>query len=500
MRVVKNPQMHLGEVDISKIIFDPKSRDDMPKLLKGLQYLYTNISVRAEIFKILEEDIVPGKNKNNGRPGMELWKILVLGTIRLNLNWDYDRIHEQANSHCLIRQMLGHSSIFDKYYYELQTIKDNVRLLTPEILDKINQIVVKAGHNLLKKKDDTLLKGRCDSFVVETHVHYPTDINLLLDAMRKVIFLIASFCEEDGLTDWRQYYYNYRSLKKLMRIAQDKKRGTPRLEDKKKKKEEEIKKAHQQYIHASTLLLEKAKITLLKVETGGSLLTEIKKAEIEKFMMHAYRQISQIERRVILGEVIPHQEKVFSIFQPHTEWVVKGKAGVPVELGLKVCILEDQFQFILHHSVMQNQLDEQVAVPMAQETKKRFPSLNQISFDKGFYSLATQEALKSEIERAVLPKKGKLSQETQALESEKGFLKARRQHSAVESAINALEVHGLDRCPDHGISGFRRYVALAIVGQNIARVGAILKIKEQKKEKRKRKKYCVRLPAMKMAA
>ena len=124
----------------------------MPKLLKGLQYLYTNLAVREEIFKILEEDIAPGKNKKNGRPGMELWKILVLGTIRLNLNWDYDRVHEQANSHSLIRQMLGHSSIFDRTYYELQTIKDNVQLLTPEVLDKINQIVVRAGHNLLKKK------------------------------------------------------------------------------------------------------------------------------------------------------------------------------------------------------------------------------------------------------------------------------------------------------------------------------------------------------------
>ena len=128
MRVVKNPHMQLGEVDTLKIIFDPKSRDNMPKLLKGLQYLYTTIPVREEIFKILEENVAPEKNKKNGRPGMELWKILVLGTIRLNLNWDYDRVHEQANSHTLIRQMLEHASIFDRYYYELQTIKDNVRL------------------------------------------------------------------------------------------------------------------------------------------------------------------------------------------------------------------------------------------------------------------------------------------------------------------------------------------------------------------------------------
>jgi IS5 family transposase len=169
MRVVKNPQMQIGDVDISKIVFDQKSRDDMTKVLKGLQYLYTNPEIREEIFKILEENILPGKSKKNGRPGMDLWKIFVLGVIRLNLNWDYDRVHEQANGHSFIRQMLGHADFWDKHYYELQTIKDNVALLTPEILDKINQVVVKAGHNLLKKKTShwkdvpirSLLKQMC---------------------------------------------------------------------------------------------------------------------------------------------------------------------------------------------------------------------------------------------------------------------------------------------------------------------------------------------------
>ena len=81
-------------------------------------------------------------------------------------------------------------------------------------------------------------------------------------------------------------------------------------------------------------------------------------------MRHAIRQIDQTKRRVILGEVIPHAEKVFSIFEPHTEWISKGKAGVPVELGVKVCILEDQYQFILHHQVMQQRTDDQVTVSM----------------------------------------------------------------------------------------------------------------------------------------
>ena len=83
---------------------------------------------------------------------MLLWKILVLGTIRLNCNWDYDKVKEIADNHRTLRLMLGHIAWEDEYLYPIQTIKDNVSLFTPEILDRINQIVVKAGHNLVKKK------------------------------------------------------------------------------------------------------------------------------------------------------------------------------------------------------------------------------------------------------------------------------------------------------------------------------------------------------------
>ena len=62
---------------------------------------------------------------------------------------------------------------------------------------------------------------------------------------------------------------------------------------------------------------------------------------------HGIRQMDQIKRRMIDGESIPHSEKVFSLHQPHTEWISKGKAGVPVELGLRVAIIEDQYGFIL---------------------------------------------------------------------------------------------------------------------------------------------------------
>ena len=158
-----------------------------------------------------------------------------------------------------------------------------------------------------------------------------------------------------------------------------------------------------------------------------------------------------------------------------------------MELGVKVCILEDQHQFILHHQVMQRQSDDQACVAMVVQAKNRFPKLNACSFDKGFHSTANQAALKEQLDLVALPRKGKLSQEAQATEQAPAFARARRAHSAVESAINALEVHGLDRCPDHGIHGFKRYVALAVLARNIHRIGAILWQRDELRERRSTK-------------
>ena len=212
-------------------------------------------------------------------------------------------------------------------------------------------------------------------------------------------------------------------------------------------------------------------------------------AELDGYLIHAERQIDQIRRRVLQGEIIPHEEKVFSIFQPHTEWISKGKAGVPVELGLRVCVIEDQYRFILHHQVMEKTTDDQIAVSIVKQAQKRFPSLNAVSMDKGFHSPSNQTQLKEILERVVLPKKGRLSNADKTREADSEFVRLRRQHSAVESAINALEVHGLDKCPDHGIDGFKRYVSLAIVARNVQRLGAVLREQEKQQEERRRGPY-----------
>ncbi len=492
MRKIINPQLQFGEQDIAAIHLDPKSRDDIPQLLRGLQYIYTTPALRESVFAILEEVIpqgVEGKaNPDNGRPGMEQWKILVLGVLRQGLNADYDRIHELSNQHNSIRQMLGHSDWADDYRYELQTLKDNLRLFTPEILDRINQEVVRAGQALVKKSPEEGLNARCDSFVVETDVHYPTDTNLLLDAMRKIIETCADLSQANGLTEWRQSAYNIGQFKKSYRTIQRLRHSTSKDEDKRQAKRIEIEEAHRVYLERAEGYLERARNTRVRLEIGCCI-PPVLLEELDSYMAHAERQIDQIRRRVLLGETIAHHEKVFSIFEPHTEWIVKGKAGIPVELGLRVGVVEDNHGFILHHQVMEKTTDDRIAISIVRETKARFPDLSSVSFDKGFHSPQNQAELANILDRVVLPKKGKLSAADSVREHDSAFIRLRHRHSAVESAINALEVHGLDRCPDHGIDGFKRYVALAVLARNIQSLGAVLRRQDEEKERRKRGPY-----------
>ena len=476
--------MKLGETDISQMTIDVRCRDDMPKILLGFMYIYETPHVREKVYDILRKLIPDGTDCNSGRPGMDLWNILVLGTLRLNLNADYDRVQDLANNHVQVRAALGESIWIDTNNYRLQTIRDNVSLFTPEILDEVNRVVVDAGHELIGQVAEGELHGRCDSFVGKTDVHYPTDINLLFDAIRVVITVVARICTEYQYS-WEHSGDDIKKAKTLFRIAQKLKASTSKDEKKQAEREVVIAKAHEAYIELVVAFLQRAK-DIKTILIGAHSASPSKFQELDRFIVHAERQIDQIRRRVLNDEKIPHSEKVFSLFEEHTEWISKGKAGVPVELGLRVCVVEDQHGFILHHEVMQGLTDDKIAVTVIEETIAKFPRFSICSFDKGFYTPENKTKLKEKLNFLVMPKKGKLSKAERELESAHQFKELRHKHSAVESAINALQVHGLDVCPDHGIAAFKRYAALAIVARNIQQVGEIIRRRKVELEKKQR--------------
>lgn len=298
--------------------------------------------------------------------------------------------------------------------------------------------------------------------------------------------LAAKICEPLGMSNFRQSKYNIKSVKRSMRKLQKLRRSKSKNDKIAAKRALEIE-------GQCNLYLESCQQNISKVREVKCFILENKLEEaevfskIDRFADHADRFIDQIRRRIIHGESIPHKEKVFSIFEEHTEWISKGKAGVPVELGLRIAIVEDQFGFILHHKVLQQDTDDKIAVPIIKETKERFPGLEGCSFDKGFHSPENQKELSKLLNLLVLPKKGKLSKKQREVEQSADFRQKRQQHSAVESGINALEVHGLDRCPDKGLDRFKLYTAIAITARNLQKIGALVQKSKRKASVRLKK-------------
>ena len=473
MRKVIDLRRPLGSVPIEDIKLNAKSRDDVPAILIGLQAIYKDKATREELFRLLDAHVLPDRRRDTGRPGMDFWSIIVMGVLKQGLNCDYDRLQDLANEHGSIRKMLGHAD-FDDSAYELQTIRDNVELMTPELLREVSRLVVLKGHKVLGKKPGAALVGRCDSFVAETNVHYPTDFNLLLDSALCLIRGTARACGAFGIGGWRQHRHLACKIASLHRRV-----GTAQQ---RKSRKDEVR----AYLKASLAVADKAADSLAALRKTKCPLGVLD--EIERLLKYARRFADQIRRRVIKGEKIPHKEKVFSIHEEHTRWISKGKAGTPVELGVPVCILEDGNGFVLGHGIMWKDGDTDVAVPLAERCQAAFPDLRGCSFDRGFHSQENRRRLDAIFDVSALPKKGRLSASEKAREAEPAFAAARRKHSGVESAINNIEHRGLDRVRLRGPDGFELAVGLSVLSLNIHRLGMILRDKERKRLERQRKK------------
>ena len=135
---------------IKSIKLDAKSRDDIPALLRGLQHLYIHPDLYEEVMGLLENHVTKDYDHENDRPGMTFWAMLVLGVLKDGLGCDYDHLQELANQHMTLRQMLQHP-LGDDYRYSHRTIENNVDLVSPVVLKKIKEIVVREGLDVARK-------------------------------------------------------------------------------------------------------------------------------------------------------------------------------------------------------------------------------------------------------------------------------------------------------------------------------------------------------------
>ena len=468
--------MTLGSLPIADIQIPTKCRDEFPQFLRAMQHIYTTVELRDRVFGLLKTKICT--KKCTGRQGMDLWTIFVLAGARLCLNTDYDDLHYRSNQDNLLRQMLGvQDGIVRGREFERQTIIDNVSLLDDATLRDINRIIVEAGHKIVKKKETEALHIKIDSFVVEANVHYPTDYNLLYDSGRKCLDVLGHLIEHNSaysigwrkIDDWRCKLKN--RMLTLSRCSADKS----------KNRESRLKKSAEAYVDVAGQLSDK----LDKINPLGELsLTEmVIFVQLDYYREMLGKHIDLVDRRLLRGEKIPQEEKIFSIFEPWVEWISKGKSHQLVELGKPACIATDQWHFAVDWLVADHQPDNKLLLIMLDSIRKHY-QVSGCSGDKGFYSKENVELIELFDMKAVIPKKGKLSLSDQQREGEPAFMKFRRKHSAIESNINELEHRGLDRCPDKGMNGLQRYVGWAVIAYNLRRVGKLLLDQDRKADER----------------
>lgn len=487
MRVRFKQQNTLDATPISEVKLDGRSRDAMPKILSALQYVFTTPTLNREVFEILEQSVCE-KTKNTGRPGMSLWEILVLGTIRLSMNMDYDRLCDEANQHAALRGILGvHTrAVFGEgKIYPIQTVKDNVRLLDDETLDKINAVVVKAGHQLKKKSEgaevdlEIKLRLSSDTYVAEANIHFPTDLSLLWDSGRKSLDVVDAIKDELGgvLSGWRKIEKWRKAVKREFTKASNihRKKG--------KNYEPRLKTAVKDYVQTCQKINKKindSELTLSELAKDDPILT-ILLEQLKDYQGMLLKHIDLVARRILKGETIPHDEKIFSIFERHVEWISKGKQHKKVELGHRVLVSRDQWGFIVDHQTVFGQQDVSLVMALTDRLQERFVKddvhnyvIQSHSFDRGFYSKPNEDYLKKHVEQVIMPKPGYKSVERQAEESSDVFVLLRNKHSAVESVINELEHCGVNKVPDRGEEGFKRYVAYGVLALNLKKLGALV--------------------------
>jgi transposase, IS5 family len=479
MRKAFDRQRRLDCPAVANVSLNFNCRNETVPLLRALQHIYGTPKVRDAILGAIARDVNGQSNAKLGRPGMSYWEILVLAGARLGCDYDYDQLQDLAENHRALRQVMGigdwQGEEQGEKRFDWRRIENNLVLLRPETIEHINRAIIQEGHRLEPKAAETI---RGDSFVVETNIHYPTDSRLIVDGLRKVLGLAAMLADLFGLRGWRQQKHLDRKTRKLVRtigrIAARKGNGY----------QERLKPLYRELLQVADRLLTRAETlreTVRKYGTGGGAEALALDKELETFLQRTRHVCGLARRRVLQGETIPNHEKLFSIFETHTQLYQRGKAGEPLQFGRLVLVFEDGAGFITHHHLLpRDQGDRDVVVQQTRTAQKRHRGkIRRGSFDRGFHSPENQIALAKILKHPCVPMPGSKQAAQQETTASVEFRNARQSHPGIESAIGALQSgNGLKRCRDRSEKGFERYIALGVLGRNLHVLGKLLIARE----------------------
>ncbi len=465
MSRILDPQFTFADLELKRqgVQLDPT--------LRGIADFLDQHSALAEKVRL---DLVRGlKKPTTGRNGItpsQTLRALILMRVK---NWDYRELRERINDGYTLR---GFTDFDGHPVPKHDAFNRAFNRLTPQTLEAINQAVIQAAVDLGLEDGKKL---RVDTTVVETNIHYPTDSTLLWDSVRTITRLVEDLHRKlpqgvEGFTN--------RTRSARRRMQEIERMSARERQVQQQPKYRELIRITGQVVQNARQAIEKAKeVTGIDVAAGVAI--DQLRTEIASYCDLADRVIDQTRRRVIHGEEVPVDEKVYSIFETHTDLIKRGKARKPVEFGHKVFLAESAQGLITDYQVLEGNPADSVHVgPSLERHQKTFQQAPELyAGDRGFDSVENQKKCQEAgVGHIGIPQRGGTkTAERKAFERSPQFQKSQRFRVGIEGRISVLiRGRGLRRCLAKGRERFQVLVGAAVLTNNLMRIAELLKDKK----------------------
>src|SRR6202161_695189 len=436
-----------------------------------LQGVDAFLNQHSELIEQVRLDLDRGlKNPGTGRNGIAPSQVLrSLALMRIK-NWDYRELRDRINDGYTLRGFtqfdclpVPHHDAFNRAFNRL----------TPATLQSINQAVVQAAVALGVEDGKKL---RVDTTVVETNIHYPTDATLLWDSVRTITRLVEDLHRKlpqgvEGFTN--------RTRSARRRMQEIERMSARERQVQQQPKYRELIRITGQVVQNARQVVEKAKgATGIDVAAGVAI--DQLRTEIASYCDLADRVIDQTRRRVIHGEEVPVDEKVYSIFETHTDLIKRGKARKPVGFGHKVFLAESAQGLITDYKVLEgNPADSMHVGPSLERHQKHFQQAPELyAGDRGFDSVENQKKCQEAgVGHIGIPQRGgNKTAERKAFERSPQFKQSQRFRVGIEGRISVLiRGRGMRRCLAKGRERLQVLGGAAVLTNNLMRIAELLK-------------------------
>jgi transposase, IS5 family len=455
-----------------------QDRYEIDKLFDSILKLTNQMDpVLAEIDQLLEDEALYQLIRNDlakrypmteqtGRNSTPVEVILRILAVKRLYGLSYEQTEYQVRDSLVLRKFCR------VYFNEVPDDTTLIRwagLIQPETLERFNHRLTQLATQLKVTKGRKL---RTDGTVVETNIHHPSDSSLLADSVRvlgRTLGRARSLLQ--GQTDLSQEVFRnrLRSGRKLARQVGEamRKSGETAREQGLRAYRKLVKTTQQTIAQAQQVLPALQVVT----DKQAGRLSEV----LETFIPRAEQVVSQTVRRVFQGEKVPASEKIVSLFEPHSAIIRRNKARKPTEYGHKVWLDEVDGGIVTRWQVLEgNPNDDQQWLPSLEHHIECFGRPpNQMSADRGVHSSQNEQiAQQRGVKRVILPQPGRKSEARKRHEKQRWFQRGRRWHAGVEGRISVLKRRNeLDRCRDHGVQGFDRWVGWGVIANNLTVMG-----------------------------